>query len=400
MPEVSFLSLLIVVAVAFAARFILGLLPRLKLPAVVLEILAGIALGPSGFGLVRVDSLIQVLSLIGLALLLFLAGMEIDLDRLRGPALRLAGAAFALSLGLAAFVGLATAAFGIVRSPVLVTIVLLATSLGLVIPVLKDSREVETPFGQLTIVSASIADFGAVILLSLFFSRQAASPVTQLILLTGFALIVALLLISLRCAQQFSPFSAVLLRLQDTTAEIRVRGAVLLLIAFVALAEKLGLETILGAFLAGAAIRLADRDVQMTHPNFRLKLEAIGFGFLIPVFFVTSGLQFDVRALFASAATLTHVPLFLAALLLVRAVPAVLYRRVLDTPRTVAAGLLQATSLPFIVAATRIGMDLHLINSANGAALVAAGLLSVVIFPLAALGLIGRAEPRAEELRV
>src|SRR4029079_1018597 len=145
--------------------------------------------------------------------------------------------------------------------------------------------------------------------------------------------------------------SGVLQRLQDTTAQIRVRGAFVLLIGFVALAENVGLEVILGAFAAGALLSLIDRDRQMTHPEFRVKLEAAGFGIFIPVFFVTTGLHFNRDALFASAGTVAHIPLFLLALLLVRGLPALGYGRLLGRQKAIVAGILQATSLPFIVAA-------------------------------------------------
>jgi Kef-type K+ transport system membrane component KefB len=167
----------------------------------------------------------------------------------------------------------------------------------------------------------------------------------------------------------------------------------MLLVAFVALAAVLGLETILGAFVAGVILRLVDGDRMMTHPQFRQKLEAIGFGVFIPVFFVTSGIQFDLAALFSSPSTTLRVPIFLVALLLVRGVPALLYRPLVGTRRSVVAGLLQATSLTFIVAASQIGLELGLITKATSAALIAAGLLSVLIFPLMALTLLGRSKP-------
>jgi len=131
----------------------------------------------------------------------------------------------------------------------------------------------------------------------------------------------------------------------------------------------------------------------MTHPDFRRKLEAIGFGFFIPVFFVTSGVRFDLAALTGSASNVAMVPVFLVALLVVRGVPALVYRRVLDGSHTAIAGIMQATSLPFIVAATAIGMDLGLIDAAASAALIGAGLLSVLIFPLTGLVLLRRAAP-------
>jgi Kef-type K+ transport system membrane component KefB len=177
-------------------------------------------------------------------------------------------------------------------------------------------------------------------------------------------------------------------RLQDTTAQIRVRGAIVLLVGFAAAAEQLGLEVILGTFAAGAILSLADPDRAMTHPDFRRKLEAIGFGVFIPVFFVTSGIRFDLGALGGS---LTMVPLFLLALLVVRGLPALVYG--LDRRETLVAGLLQATSLPFLVATTAIGEELGLIGAGEAAALVGAGLLSVLLFPAAALALLQSAGP-------
>ncbi|TMD64124.1 MAG: cation:proton antiporter, partial [Chloroflexi bacterium] len=375
-------------AIAFAAPLALGLVPRLRLPGVVVEIVAGIVVGPAMLGWVRVDLPVQILGILGLAFLLFLAGMEIDLERLRGRALRLAGFGFALSAILAVVAGYGAFALGLVRSPLLIGIILLATSLGLVVPVLKDAGEVATPFGQLVIAAASVADFGAVILLSLFFSREARSLPAKLILLAGFVVVIAFVVLGVRRLERLMRLSALLVRLQDTTAEIRVRASILLLIAFTALAQKLGLETILAAFLAGATLRLIDQDQLRSHPNFPVKLEAIGYGFLIPVFFVSSGLQFDLRALVNSSSSLLRLPLFLIALLAVRGLPALLYRGVMQGRRLVAAGLLQATSLPFIVAATAIGLQLGLVSPATGAALVGAGLASVVVFPLAALMLL------------
>jgi len=388
MPTISFANLLAVTAIAVVAPLVVALLPRLRLPAVVLEIVAGIVVGPAVLGWVHVDVPVQILSILGLAFLLFLAGIEIDLQRLRGPILRLAGVAFAFSVAAAVLVGYLAFAAGLAKSPLLIGIILLATSLGLVVPVVKDAREASTPFGQLVIGAASLADFGAVILLSLFFSREAGSPITKIILLGGFALVIGLLVLGIQRVERGMRLSGLLVRLQDTTAEIRVRASLLLLVAFVALAERLGLETILAAFLAGATLRLIDRDQGRTHPNFALKLEAIGYGFLIPVFFVTSGLQFDLRALFGSPSALLRLPVFLAGLLIVRGAPALIYRGTIGLRRSIAAGLLQATSLPFIVAATAIGVGLGLMRPATAAALVGAGLLSVVGFPPLALALL------------
>lgn len=396
MNEIDFTSLLVVAAVAFSAPLALGLAPALRLPAVVLEIVAGIVLGPSGLGWVEVDAPIDVLALVGLAFLLFLSGLEIDFARLRGATLELAAIGFVVSVGLALVTGFALEGAGQVESPMFVAIVLVATSLGIVVPVLKDSGNVAGDLGQLVIAAASIADFGAVILLSLFFSREATTISTQLVLLGGLVLVALGLLAALAGAQHSRRLSEALARLQDTTAQIRVRGAFLLMIALVALAEALGLEVILGAFLAGAVLSLVDRDRMMTHPAFRAKLEAVGFGVFIPVFFVSSGIRFDLDALLASGSTVARVPIFLAAIVVVRALPALLYRSKLGGAQAAVAGLLQATSLPFIVAASMIGTELGVLDEATGAALVAAGLLSVLLFPLLALTVLRRGATAAE----
>jgi Kef-type K+ transport system membrane component KefB len=275
----------------------------------------------------------------------------------------------------------------LVDTPLLVAIILCATSLGVLVPVLKDAGEIGSTFGQLIIAAATIADFGAIILLSLFFSGEAGAGSTGLLLGSLFALGVVVLAV-VRGAEHSMRIRADLLRLQDTTAQIRVRAALVLFVGFAAVAEALGLEVILGA---GAIVSLADRDKAMTHPAFRRKLEAIGFGFFIPVFFVSSGVRFDLDALTASASSLLMVPIFLAALLATRGIPAVLYRGRLGTGRAAIAGLMQATSLPFIVASTAIGLELGLIDAAGAAALIGAGLLSVLLFPLIALTTLRRA---------
>src|SRR5438105_2035548 len=393
MPNVSFSGLLIVAVVAFAAPLFLGLTPAHRLPAIVLEIVAGIMIGPSVLGWVKVDLPISILSVLGLAFLLFLAGLEVELERVRGRLLVFVGSGFLLSIGLALLVGYGLYLAGQVVSPLLIAIILVATGLGIVIPVLKDAGESTTDFGQLVIAGAMFAEFGSIILLSLFFSREATSTTTKLVLLGGFVLLAAVLAFVVLRLERSMSIAAVLLRLQDTTALIRVRGAFMLLVAFVALASLLGLETVLGAFVACVILRLIDGDQMMTHPQFRLKLEAIGFGVFIPVFFVSSGIQFDLAALFSSPSTLLRVPVFLVALLFVRGVPALLCPPLVGSRRSVVAGLLQATSLSFIVAASQIGLELGLITKATGAALIAAGLLSVLIFPILALTLLRRSEP-------
>jgi len=395
MGTISFGGLAIVAAAALAAPLALGLFPRIRLPAVVLEIVLGIVIGPHVLGWVSIDTPIQVMSLLGLAFLLFLAGLEVDYERLRGRVLRLTALGYALSFGLALLIGVGLHAGGLVKSPLLVGILLSATSLGIVIPVLKDAGQVDTPFGQLVVAAASIAEIATIVLLSLFFSGKTGGIGAKLVLLGLFGLFVIAVGIAVLGAERSMRISAALLRLQDTTAEIRIRASFLLLAVFVVLAERLGLEAILGAFLAGAIVKLVDRDQMITHPQFRQKLEAVGYGVFVPVFFVATGVRFELNALFASATNLARVPLFLAALLLARGLPALVYRSLTTARQTLAAALFQATSLSFLVVGGQIGVQLNLIRPVVYAALVAAGLLSVLLFPVTALTLI-RGQGNAE----
>ena len=401
MADVDFGSLAVVAAIALVAPLALGLVPSLRIPAIVLELLLGIAVGPSGLGWVEVDGPVRVMSLLGLAFLLLLAGLELEPERWRGRLFRTALGGFVLSLALALALAFVLDAAGLVGSPLLVAIMLSATSLGVVIPVLKDAGEASSPFGQLVIAAASIADVATIVLLSLFFSGEAGGIGSRLVLLGAFTMLVAAVALAVGGAERSLRLSRALVRLQDTTAQIRVRAAFALLALFVVLADRLGVEAILGAFMAGAVIKLVDRDRTMTHPRFHEKLEAAGFGIFVPFFFVTSGVQLDLGALFESSSSLARVPIFLAGLLVVRGAPALLSSRDLGRERTAAAALLQATSLGFLVVAGRIGMDLGLLSETNGAALVAAGLLSVLLFPLGALALLrprSAAIPAAEGL--
>ncbi|VVJ24893.1 Na+/H+ antiporter-like protein [Amycolatopsis camponoti] len=387
MPGVEFVNLFAVAAIALVAPLVTALVPKLRVPAVVLEIVLGIVAGPSVLGWVEADVPVEIAALLGLAFLLFLAGLEIDVHRLRGRALRLAllGYGVTLALGLAAGAGFGAA--GWVKSPLLIAVALSATSLGLVVPVLKDAGQAETALGQAIIAACSVADFAAVVLLSLLFSASGGSTGGRLVLLVAFALLVAATAVVVSLAGRSRRLGATLTRLQDTTAEIRVRAAVVLLVAFVALAEAFGLESILGAFLAGAVVGLLDRDAA-SHPRFRVKLDAIGYGFLIPVFFVAGGLRLDLGGLLADPAAPVRIPLFLVALLIARGVPALLYTREFGRRPAAAAALLQATSLPFLVTVSQIGVLTGSMSPATAAGLVCAGLLSVLAFPAGALSLL------------
>src|SRR5262249_19162775 len=250
---------------------------------------------------------VAILALVGLAFLLFLAGLEFDVERLRGRVLKLTAIAFGVSFAGALILGLGLRASGFVKSPLFVAIVLVATSLGVVFPVLTDSGNLTSTFGQLVIAGSSIAEFGSIVLLSLFFSGKGSTSTSGTLVLLGvFGVAVALVGLAISGFERSMRLGRVLQLLQDTTAQIRVRAAFVLLIGFTALADSVGFETILGAFAAGALLSLIDRDQAMTHPLFRVKLDAVGFGLFVPIFFVTSGVTFDTNALFASASTVAR----------------------------------------------------------------------------------------------
>ena len=388
-PAMNFDNLLAVLAVAAAVPLILATVPRVPVPEPVLEIVAGIVLGPAVLDLVKPDQAVRLLSTIGLAFLLFLAGLEIDVRHFRGPRARLTGLALGLSAVLALIIGIVLHAAGVVESPLLVGIVLIATSLGLVVPILTDAGVADRPAGQFAIAGASLGEVSSVVLLSLFFSDRASAIGPRLLLLLLLAVLVVLAVFATLRVERSMWITRMLDKLADTSAQIRIRLSILLVAGLGALATHLGFEAILGAFIAGGILRLVDTDAEHKHPLFYPKLDAVGYGFLIPVFFVASGLTFNLSVLFSSASTVLRVPLFLLTLLVVRGLPAVLYRSALGNIHdVVAVGLLQATSLPFIVAATTIGLQLHAISPANAAALVGAGLFSVIIFPIIALQLL------------
>jgi Kef-type K+ transport system membrane component KefB len=363
----SLVGLFLVGLVAVLAPILIYITRTNSLPAVVLEILGGIIIGPQVLNLVHVDVLLRLLSSMGLSYLLFLAGLEVDLERLRGRLILVVGSSFLLSLGLALLIGLGLGAMALISSPLFIANILVATSLGIVIPILKDAGQSTSDFGQLVIAGATLGEFGSIILLSLFFSSEVTSPVAKVAMLGIFALLILLVSLAVFDVRRTTWFTAIVHRLQDTTAQINVRIALTLLVGFVVLANGFGAEAILGAFLAGVALRVVYRDPVELHeirPLLRVKLEAIGFGFFVPIFFITIGLNFDLHV-FANVTTIILVPLFLEALLLVRGVPAVLYRQRLSSRHTVIAGCLQATSLTFIVAATQIGEQLGLITTAT-----------------------------------
>jgi Kef-type K+ transport system membrane component KefB len=381
---ISFSSLLIVGAVAVAVPLFLGLVPAVKVPAVVLEILGGILVGPTVLGWVHLDVAVRVIADLGLGFLLFMAGFEIDLRRFDRRILILVSRAFVLSVVLALLVAYGLQLGGQVKDGLLVGITLVATSLGVLVPILHDAGQTETNFGRMIMAAGSLAELAPLVLLSVFFSASSKNPAAELGLLAGFVGLTAAIVVVTQRVRVWGPLREVVHRLENTSSQLRVRLAITFALAFSAVAEHFGLATILGAFLAGVIVRRTD-ETPASQEEFQGKLEAIGFGFLIPVFFVSTGAGLDITSLFHSTRAIILVPVFLVALLVVRGLPALLYVRVVGRTRAIAAGFMQATSLTFIVVATVIGVQTNHQRSSTAAALVVAGLLSVVIYPPVAL---------------
>lgn len=382
-------GLVVVFAVAAGVPLLLGLFPAVRLPGPLLEIVAGILIGPSVLGWVDPDATIRAFALLGLSFLLFLAGSEVDLRRFRGSLGRQVAGSVGLSLVGAGVVVAVLVGLGVGGAP-LIGVALLATSLGLVVPVLADAGALDRPVGRLTVAGASAGEVVAVVLLSVGLAgtdTPLAGRLLLLALLLGALGVVALVVLG---AERSARITAVVARLSDTSAQIRVRLTVLLVAGLALAAQALGFEAILGAFLAGMLVRALDPDPQRSHPLYPVKLEAVGYGLLVPVFFVTSGLTLDVAGLVEHPAALAAVPAFLAALLLVRGVPALVFRHTVAGRELLTVGLLQATSLPFLLAAVEIGRRMGLLDPAVGAGLVAAGLVSVLVFPAVALTLLPR----------
>lgn len=389
----NFTSLLIIGAVAVLMPLLLGLFPAVKVPAVVLEIVGGVLVGPTVLGWVHLNAPVRVVSDLGLGFLLFMAGFEIDLRRVNRRALALASRAFVVSVVLALLAGYALQLTSQITDGLLIGISLMATSLGILVPILKDAQHTDSPFGELVMAAGSLAELAPLILVSLFFSASSKNPSVELGLLLSFAGLTVIVVVAAERIRRWGRLRQVVERLANTSSQLRVRLVITFALAFGVVAEHFGLATILGSFLAGIIVRRTGHS-PASYQVLKTKLEGIGFGFLIPVFFVATGVGLNMDALFHSSRAETLVPVILVALLLVRGVPAVLYVRTLGWPAALAAGFMQATSLTFIVVTTIIGVDTGHLKQSTASALVVAGLLSVILYPPLAMQLL---KPRADE---
>ena len=384
----SSLALIGVVAV-LAPLFADGIKRWVRVPGVVLEIALGIVIGPQVLGLAEVTDIVSVFGNLGLTFLMFLAGFEIDLDRIKGRPLDRATRGWFLSL----FIGLACGAVlvldGFAHSDLLIGLAVTTTALGTLLPMLSDAEVLETRFGALVLAVGTVGEFLPIVAIALLLTSD--NPGLTVVLLVVFiALAVAATLIATRAR---SPRVIELMRRHlDSSAQLPVRIAVLLVVALVWVAGHLGLDVLLGAFTAGIIVRLFTAGEQAEAVG--SKLSALGFGFLIPIFFVVSGMKFDLDALLDEPTTLLRVPVFLVLFLVARGVPAmVLYRHDLPRRDRAALAFFSATALPLVVVITEIGLETDRMLPENAAALVGAGMLSVLLYPLIGFALHGREVP-------
>lgn len=385
MDKTTAISVVVIATAAVVAPLLAELLRRWRIPSVLFELLLGILIGPAVLGWVEVDAFVGGLSQLGLAILFFMAGYEIDFSKLRGTPINRGLAGWGISLGLGLALGAVLALEGFVLSSLLIGLALTTTAIGTLLPMLHDRHMLDTPFGSFITAAGAVGEFGPIVAITILLSAD--SPAEESILLIAFAGL-AVLVAALASRPQPPSLIAMMQKHLSTSTQLPVRIILLLITIMVMLASQLGLDNLLGAFAAGIIARLALSKEQSEALSPRL--EAIGFGFLIPVFFIVSGVNFDLDALTSSTTTMLKVPLFLVLMLIIRGLPALLvYRGVLNLRQRSAMTLLQSTALPLLVVITEIGLQTHRMREGNAAALVGAGMLSVLVFPLVGFAVLG-----------
>jgi len=378
---VDAVSFLVIVSAAAVAALISALVsPRLVFPVVVIELLLGILIGPQALDIARIDPATEFFSNLGLGMLFFFAGYEIDFERVKGRPLRLGALGWLCSLALA--YGLAGILFAsdVVDSDLYTGTALATTAIGTLIPILHDSGELRTRFGTYLLGAGAVGEFGPILLVTIVLSTG--HPLHEALLLVLFiALAVFTGIVAVRSTVMGW---SVLERTFEASSQLAVRLAVVLVFGLVAIATQLGLDLLLGGFVAGMIIRLALRGREVT--IFESKLTAIGYGFLIPFFFVVSGMAFDAKGLVTDPGALAKLPLFVAFFLIVRGVPALLfYRRVFDLRDRTALAFFCATELPLVVAITTLARANGEMRASTASALVGAAIISTLVYPLIGL---------------
>lgn len=389
-------SLVVIAVAAVLAPLLAELVRRWQVPGVLFELVLGMVIGPHLLDLAEVDSFVDGLSVLGLSMLFFLAGYDLDPAAIRGEPLRRAVRGWFMTLALGLAVGGVLAADGVVIGGLLVGLALTTTALGTLMPMIHDRGLAHSPFGPFLIAAGAVGEFGPIVAVTVLLSSD--SPLHETLLLVAFV-VVALVAAALAGRQHPPAWILVMHRNLTTSAQLPVRIALLLVTVMVALAASLGLDILLGAFSAGLIARVALR--QHDTALITSRLEAVGFGFLVPIFFIVSGMDFDVTSL-GDLDVALRTAAFFGLLLAVRGVPAFIsHRRALAARQRTALFVLQATALPLIVVITEIGTETGRMHADDATALVAAGMLSVLVFPLVGFRLLGAGvaptTPRPEE---
>ena len=380
-------TLLAVTLVAALAPIIVAALPGPKIPQVVILILAGILIGPQGLGLGDTTS-VQLLANIGLGFLFLLAGYELDPRQFRERSGRLAMVGWAVSALLAvAAVGI-LAHLHLVRDFVPIGLALTTTALGTLLPILHDNEMLQGRFGRYILAAGAVGELFPIVAISLFLTRRNQFVALGSLLAVGAA---ALLLTTAPRIIGKRRLDVLVQQGQRATAQSTLRWSIVLLVLLLVAAEKFGDDVVLGAMLAGMVLRSWTRRMDMEVQHLEDKLDAVGYGIFIPVFFVSSGMTLDVRSILANP---DRMFIFLGLLLLVRGVPSlVVYLKVLPLRQRVEMTFITATTMPLLIALAAIGLSDGVMLPANAAALVGAGVLSVLIFPAIAAMLHKRGRP-------
>jgi Kef-type K+ transport system membrane component KefB len=386
---------LLLIGIAAVLAPILADLSRrfVPVPEVVIEIILGIIIGPYVLALTHPSSIISALSDLGLTYLMFLAGTELDLGKMREGHMNRAITSWLATLAIALGVGAILQGTGLVIDEVIVGLCLTTTALGTLLPILRDAGVLKTSFGPTILSVGSIGEFGPIVAVAVVLTNR--DPRVTFLLLAVF--VVAAVVAALLATQVHPPrLVAYLRRHLDSSSQLPVRISVTLVVLLVWLTLKLSLDVLLGAFAAGVVVRLFIRGEDSE--EITSKLEAIGFGFLIPIFFIYSGMNFDLHALIHVPKDLLLVPLFTVLFLVTRGLPTfVFFRRVLDAAQLKALTVMSAAGLPLIVVITSIGLQEHRMRPQIAAALIAAGMLSVLIYPTLGLLQLPAASPTGGE---
>jgi Kef-type K+ transport system membrane component KefB len=372
--------LAVVIASAIAGTVSAGVrFGSVAIPVVVIELVFGVLLGPHVLGF-KVSPFISFFSNLGLGLLFYFAGYEIDFARIMGSPLRLALAGWAISLALAYTIGGVLAAAGIVLSLLYTGSALVTTAMGTLIPILSDAGEMRTPLGTYLLAAGAVGEFGPVLLLTFILSAQ--STVHNALILGAFVVVVvAVAILMMRSSERALPLFEQTL---EKSSQLAVRWIVVLVFALALLAYRLGLDLLLGGFAAGMITRQLLKEREL--PAFDSKLIAIGFGVFVPFFFIVSGMKLDVTVLFSSPGGIEKLALFFVLFLVVRGTPAMLlYRTALDRRRRIALAFMCSTQLPLVVAITALATADGHMRASTAAALVGAATLSTLVFPIVGL---------------